>query len=53
MGEKLPMSLDFASKGNTPRVWLKEGSQIRVNPHYSNSMEVLFESRHRVFFRYR
>lgn len=45
MSRNLLMSRDFVDGFQDPRVWLTEGPRIDENPHYSDSIEVLFEKR--------
>lgn len=41
----LLLSRDFVDGLHDPRVWLAEGPRVEENPHYSDSIEVLFEKR--------
>lgn len=43
MGQNLLMSHDFVEGQTNPRLWLTEGPIIEENPHFSDSIEVLFE----------
>lgn len=45
MSRNLLLSRDFVDGLQDPRVWLTEGPRVEENPHYSDSIEVLFERR--------